>query len=436
LSEIRTPFDSPAQAKPASAAAVAALAGGNAVRRTLAAFRYRDFKILWLGSCTSSIGTWMQNVAENWLVLSITGSAFYLGLDAFLQQLPIMLFSLIGGVLADRFDRRRMLLVSQYIQMSTAFTLAALVFMGLNHVWPIMVLSFITGTAQAFGGPASQALVPTLVEKNDLPNAIALNSIQFNLARVVGPLLAGLALATLGRNDTEKMTSCFSLNGLSFLVVIVALMMLNVKHTPPVAPRRISEELRGGLSYVRREGSLVALTILAFATTFLAFAVLTFLPLFAKQVFHQGVGEYTRLMAFSGSGSVVGAIVVAWLGKYQRMGRTALIVQALCGLLIAAFALSKVLWLSDLLLFFTGAALIIVFATVTSLVQLVVPNELRGRVMSIYMVAFRGGMPLGSLVSGYFASKFGAPVVLICNGILLAAVASYFLIRSHGVREL
>ncbi|HWF03446.1 MAG TPA: MFS transporter [Candidatus Angelobacter sp.] len=436
MSEVRTPFESPAQAKPASAAAAVSMAGGTAVRRTLAAFRYRDFKILWLGSCTSSIGTWMQNVAENWLVLSITGSAFYLGLDAFLQQLPIMLFSLLGGVLADRFDRRRTLLVSQYIQMSTAFTLAVLVFNGLNHVWPILTLSFITGSAQAFGGPASQALVPTLVEKNDLPNAIALNSIQFNLARVVGPLLAGLALATLGRNITERMTSCFSLNGLSFLVVIVALLMLHVKHTPPVAPRRISEELKGGLHYVRREGSMMALTILAFATTFLAFAVLTFLPLFAKQVFHQGVGEYTRLMAFSGSGSVVGAIVVAWLGKYQRMGRTALIVQAMCGLLIAGFALSNILWLSDLLLFFTGAALIIVFATITSLVQLVVPNELRGRVMSIYMVAFRGGMPLGSLVSGYFASKFGAPIVLIVNGILLAIVASYFLVRSHGVREL
>jgi MFS family permease len=423
-------LDNSVQAKPASAVAGAASTFLNAARRTLAAFRYRDFRILWFGSCTSSIGTWMQNVAENWLVLSKTGSAFYLGLDAFLQQLPIMLFTLIGGVLADRLDRRRTLLVSQYIQMSTAFMLAALVFFDVVQVWHILTLSFITGTAQAFGGPASQALVPTLVEKNDLPNAIALNSIQFNLARVVGPLLAGGALAMFG------MTSCFSLNGVSFLVVIVALMALHVKHTPPAAPRRIHEELRGGLSYVRRQGSLLALTVLAFATTFLAFAVLTFLPLFAKQVFHQGVGEYTRLMAFSGSGSVVGAIAVAWMGKYKRMGRTALIVQALCGLLIAAFALSQVLWLSDMLLFFTGAALIIVFATVTSLVQLVVPNELRGRVMSIYMVAFRGGMPLGSLVSGYFASKFGAPVVLICNGILLVAVATYFLVRSHGVREL
>src|SRR2546421_8010905 len=230
--------------------------GVKAIRRTLAAFRYRDFRILWLGSCTSSIGTWMQNVAENWLVLSLTGSAFYLGLDAFLQQLPIMLFSLIGGVFADRFDRRRTLLVSQYIQMTTAFTLAVLVFFGLSHVWPILALSFITGSAQAFGGPASQALVPTLVEKNDLPNAIALNSIQFNLARVIGPLLAGGALAMFG------MTSCFSLNGLSFLVVIAALMSLHVKHTPPTAPRRIYEELRGGLSYVRRQSSLLALTVL------------------------------------------------------------------------------------------------------------------------------------------------------------------------------
>src|SRR5690349_5990833 len=147
-SEPRTPLDSPVQAKPASASTVATVTGANAVRRTLAAFRYRDFRILWLGSCTSSIGTWMQNVAENWLVLSLTGSAFYLGLDAFLQQLPIMLFSLIGGVLADRFDRRKTLLVSQYIQMTTAFTLAVLVFFGLSRVWPIMLLSFITGRSE------------------------------------------------------------------------------------------------------------------------------------------------------------------------------------------------------------------------------------------------------------------------------------------------
>jgi MFS family permease len=400
------------------------------MRRMLTAFGYRDFRVLWFGSFTSSIGTWMQSVAENWLVLSLTGSAFLLGLDAFLQQLPILLFTLLGGVLADRLDRRRTLLVSQYIQMSCAFTLTALVYFGVVHVWHILLLSFLTGIAQSFGGPASQALIPSLVAKNDLPNAIALNSIQFNLARVIGPLLAGVALSAFG------MAFCFSLNGLSFLVVIVALMSLRVKHIPPASPKRLGEELRGGLSYVRHQGSLLALTVLASSTTFLGFAVLTFLPLFAQRVFHQGVGAYSRLMAFSGAGAVVGALVVAWLGRFKRMGLTVLVVQALCGVVIVAFALSRVLWLSDILLFFFGAALIVVFSTITSLVQLIAPDELRGRVMSIYMVAFRGGMPLGSLAGGYFASLFGAPVVLVVNGMVLVGVATYFLVRSHGVREL
>src|SRR3954465_15775733 len=186
-------------------------ARGQIFERTLAAFKFRDFRVLWFGSCTSSVGTWMQNVAENWLVLSLTGSAFYLGLDAFLQQLPIILFMLIGGVLADRFDRRRTLIVSQYIQMTCAFTLAILVYAGQGRVaiWQILTLSFITGSAQAFGGPASQALIPSLVDKKGLPNAIALNSIQFNLARLVGPLLAGATLAAYG------MVMCFSLNGMS-----------------------------------------------------------------------------------------------------------------------------------------------------------------------------------------------------------------------------
>jgi MFS family permease len=404
--------------------------GGRILGRMLAAFTYRDFRVLWFGSCTSSIGTWMQSVAENWLVLSLTGSAFFLGLDAFLQQLPIILFMLIGGVLADRFDRRRTLIVSQYIQMSCAFTLAMLVFSGHVQIWQILTLSFITGSAQAFGGPASQALVPSLVDKSVLPNAIALNSIQFNLARVIGPLLAGAALAAFG------MVSCFSLNGLSFLVVIVALMSLHVKHIPPSAPKRLRDELMGGLSYVKNTENLRELTILAATMTFLAFSMMTFLPLFARGVFHQDVGLYSRLMAFSGIGSVIGALVIAWLGRYKRMGLTALITQAISGLIIIAFASSRVLWVSEILLFVFGMSLMVVFSTVTSLVQLIAPNELRGRVMSIYMVAFRGGMPLGSLISGYFASKIGAPTVLVVNGILLTVVATYFFARSKGVREL
>ncbi len=401
-----------------------------ALHRLAAAFHYRDFRVLWLGACTSSIGTWMQSVAENWLVLSLTGSAFFLGLDAFLAQLPIMLFTLIGGVVADRRDRRRMLLGSQYIQMTTAFTLAALVYLGVVHIWQILTLSFITGCAQAFGGPAYQSLIPSLVDKDRLPNAIALNSIQFNLARVIGPLLAGVALASLG------MVSCFTLNGLSFLAVIVALLSLRVRHVPIVTTERVMTQLRGGLSFVRHQEALTALTVLAFATTFLGTPLLTLLPVFTQNVFHQGVGQYSRMMAFSGAGAVAGALVVAWLGRFRRMGMAALIVQALFGLLIITFSLSRSLWLSDVILFASGAAMMVAFSTVISLVQLIAPNEMRGRVMSIFMVAFRGGMPLGSLTAGYFANLWSAPVTIAIDGALLAIVAVYFLARHRVVREL
>ena len=404
----------------------------------LAAFTYRDFRVQWFGACTSSIGTWMQIVAQNWLVLSLTNSAFFLGLDAFLQQLPIILFTLIGGVFADRYDRRRTLLTSQYIQMATSGTLALLMYFQVVQVWHILVLSSVTGLAQAFGGPAYQSLIPSLVDKKDLPNAVALNSIQFNVARVLGPLLFAATLdgfRTWGYNEPQAMNACFLLNSLSFLVVINTLMALRVKHIPPAATRGMRDELRGGLSYVKAHGTLVALIVLAAATTFLGFALLTFLPLFARSVFHEGADTYSHLMACSGAGSIVGALIVAWLGKFHRMGLTTLLVQIVYGLLIIAFATSRILWLSEILLFFTGVALMVVFSTVTSLVQLIAPNEMRGRVMSIYMLAFRGGMPLGSLVSGYFAKSFGAPVVIGVNGMLLVAVAAYFLTRSHGVRE-
>jgi predicted MFS family arabinose efflux permease len=412
---------------------------GRGMRRMLAAFAYRDFRVQWIGACSSAIGTWMQIIAQNWLVLSLTNSPFYLGLDAFLQQLPIILFTLVGGVFADRYDRRKTLLASQYVQMFTSGALAVLMYLHVVQVWHIMGLSFLTGVAQSFGGPAYQSLLPSLVDKKDLPNAIALNSIQFNLARVLGPLLFAATLATFlkwGYNEPQAMNAAFFLNALSFLIVIGTLMSLHVKHVPPTHTKRMRDELQGGLHYVRHHGSLVAIIVLASATTFLGFAVLTFLPVFAQRVFRGGASTYSHLMAFSGAGSIVGALVVAWLGKFRRMGLTALLMQAIYGLLILSFAMSRVMWLSEILLFFTGASLMMVFSTVTSLVQLIAPNEMRGRVMSIYMVAFRGGMPLGSLAGGYFATIIGAPKVISINGVLLVLVAAYFLlVRSHGVRE-
>ena len=411
----------------------------GALRRTLAAFTYRDFRVQWIGACTSSIGTWMQIVAQNWLIVSLTNSSpFFLGLDAFLQQLPIILFSLVGGVFADRYDRRRTLLVSQVVQMATSGTLALLMFLRIVEIWHVLALSFVTGCAQSFGGPAYQSLIPSLVDKKDLPNAVALNSIQFNVARVLGPLAFGVTLAAFrkwGYSEPQAMNACFFLNSLSFLVVIQTLTMLRVKHIAAANPKSVGHELKTGVSYVRHHESLGALIVLAAATTFLGFALLTFLPIFAQKVFHEGADTYSHLMAFSGAGSIVGALLVAWLGKYKKMGVTALVVQAVYGALIIGFAVSRTLWISDILLFLTGAALMVVFSTVTSLVQLIAPNDMRGRVMSIYMLAFRGGMPLGSLVSGWLAGPLGAPTVIGINGALLVIVAAYFLIRNHGVLD-
>jgi MFS family permease len=375
----------------------------------------------------------MQKVAQAWLIVTLTGSAsaFFLGLDAFLGELPILLFTLIGGVVADRWNRRHLLLMSQCVQMATAFTLALLVFTDTVRIWLILGLSFLTGIAQAFGGPAYQSLIPSLIPKEHLPNAIALNSIQFNLARVIGPLVAGAALAAFG------MVACFGLNGVSFLFVIAAIVALHVVHTPAATTERMRDQLAGGLRYVRHHPQLVTLTVLGFISAFLGLPLLTFLPIITKDVFQQDVGLYTRFMTLAGAGAVAGALMVAWVGKHPHMGRLLLIMQALLGLTAVGFSLSTAIWLSQLLLFLGGAMLVTCFSLTTSLVQLLAPQELRGRVVSIYMVAFRGGSPLGGLISGWLVTMLGsAPIVLALNGGLLTLVALAVLTRGHGLRDI
>ncbi len=409
------------------------------LRRIAAALHHRDFRVLWFGASFSSIGTWMQSLAENWLVLSLTASAFYLGLDAFLQQIPIMLFTLIGGVVADRYDRRLTLMASQWVQLSTAAILAGLVYSGVVEVWHILLLSFITGTAQAFGGPAYQSLIPSLVGKQDLTNAIALNSIQFNVAQMVGPLLAGGTLLVLNRWGVADMTAlaiCFAINALSFLAVILSLMSLHLKHMAAARTQNMFGELKQGLAYVRKQRSIMALMVLGAATAFFGIPMRTLLPVLAKDVFGSGIEGLSVMLSFSAAGAVTGAMVVAWLGRFPHMGLTTLLVEACFGVLIALVGLSPSLHLTYLLLFASGMALMIVVSCVMSLVQLIAPNEMRGRVLSIYLVAFRGGMPLGSLVSGYFASISSAPAVIAFNGVALLAVSIYFLMKTKEIRAL
>ncbi len=400
------------------------------LRRIFKAFQYRDFRLMWAGAFTSSVGTWMQKMAQSWLVLSLSGSPFLLGLDAFLGEIPIFLFSLLGGVVADRVERRRILLASQYVQMTCAFFLAILIATGTVRVWHILALSFVVGFAQAFGGPAYQALIPMLVRKHDLSNAIALNSIQFNLARVVGPMLGGLALTQMGS------AWCFSLNGLSFLAVIWSLWRLGIRVTPAPETQSVLASMKEGIGFIRTRTGMTALIVLAFCMTALAIPLITFLPVFARDVFRRGASTFTLFLVCSGAGSITGALLVAGLGNIPKKGRMALLTMLCLGASIGGFALSRYLILSCVLLFLSGMSLMMVFATVASLVQLITSDEMRGRVMSVYNVAFRGGMPFGSLVTGWLVPSFTAPVVLAVNGLLLMGVAVYFLLVQRRVAAL
>jgi MFS family permease len=383
----------------------------------------------------------MQQVAQNQLVYEMTGSAFYLGLVGFLSDLPILLFTLVGGVVADRIDRRKLLLGSQYTQMTTALVLTLLVAFDQVRIWHILGLVFIAGTGQSFGGPAYQALIPGLVKREDVPNAIALNSIQFNLARMVGPLLAGVVFAAAG------FAWCFGLNALSFVAVIISLYLIRATFVPEKTTDSVLTGLRHGFAYVKSQGPLWQLSVLGFISTFCAIPLMTLLPVFAKEVFGmdatgQALSEvelrvlYSHLVATSGAGSITGALLYAAYSRRQNHGRTVLGIQIIFALLLCTFALSRNLILSYAVLFLAGGCLITLFATITSLVQLNVAEHMRGRVMSIFMFAFRGGMPLGNLVFGYLASQLSPTTALLAGSAVLGCTGLGVLLSSSQVKKL
>jgi predicted MFS family arabinose efflux permease len=415
-------------------AAVAATNSGPAktsrARKLFKAFQYRDFRLMWVGACASSIGTWMQIVAQGWLIYRLSHSPFLLALDQFLGGIPIFLFSLIGGVVADRMERRRILLVSQYIQMASATMLTILVAAGVVHVWQILCLSFLSGVAQAFGGPAYQALIPSLVEREDMPNAIALNSIQFNMAITVGPALGGLALSKLGE------AWCFGLNALSFVAPIITLSLISARFLPVKTSDSILSSLKQGVNFIRDRAAMAALTVLAFCITFLAMPLRTYIPVYVKDIFQRGPDTYGNMLSIMGIGTICGSLLVAGMGNMRHKGRFALIVLICLGAGTAAFSLSHWLPLSYGVLLFVGASMMALFATTASLVQLITTDDMRGRVMSVYNCAFRGGMPMGNMVSGWLVPRFTAPIVLGVNGLLLIALGVFFLLFERRVAKL
>ena len=377
---------------------------------------------MWLGACVSTIGTFVQQFAQSWLVYDLTKDPFYLGLDLFLGQLPIILFSLVGGVFADRLDRKKLLLYSQYIQMVCAFVLTALFATHAIRVWHILTLSFVVGVGQSFGGPAYSALLPRLVEPEDLANAISMNSIQFNLARIVGPTLGGLAYTLFGA------TWCFALNGVSYVAVIISLLVIKVQFVAPKTQMSVLNSMQEGIRFIRDREGLTPLVVLAFCTTLFGFSLTGFLPVIVQTIFHRGPGTYELLLVFSGAGSICGALVVAAMEKLKGQGRLAVLALFALGMTTAGFAASKWLPVSCVLIFVAGAAVMASASLMLSLVQLIIADSMRGRVMSVYNLAFRAGMPLGALILGKLIPILGVSAALAGFGLSLAGVAGYFLI--------
>jgi MFS family permease len=400
------------------------------VPRIARALRHPDFRLFWAGNFLSNIGTWMQNVAQGWLVLQLTNSAFWLGLVGFASTIPILFFALIGGVIADHVNNRKLLIVTQSVMMFSAFMMAGLAWTHVITPKEIALLALLTGLAMSLNTPSYQALVPQLVPREDLINAIALNSAQFNMSRVIGPTLGGFAMALVG------VAGNFFLNGLSFLAVIVALTRIRYPQRGSGGEGHLWDQLKQGFAYVfthRHMPPLVALTAIA---SLMGLPYLIFVPYFARDLLHTGETGLGVLMACSGLGAFVGAIMLAYTGKMKRRG--ILVARAGAGFFtaIVLFTFSRRFWLSGLMLMCAGYFMVMMIATINALLQHLSEESMRGRVMSIYSVAFLGLPPIGCLAAGYLARVITpAHAIAAMSGLALLGTWAVFA-RSDELQEL
>lgn len=400
------------------------------IPRLARALRHRDFRLFWTGNFLSNIGTWMQNIAQGWLVLKLTNSAFWLGVVGFSASIPILLFALIGGVIADHVNKRKLLMVTQSAMMVFAFTMAALAYFKVITVHEIVLLALGTGIAMSINTPTYQALVPQLVPREDLTNAIAINSAQFNMSRVLGPTLGGFAMALVGEAGN------FFLNGLSFLAVLVALS--RIRYTEPAVRQEghLWEKLKQGFAYVFKHPEMSSLVLVVAIGSLLAIPYLTFVPYFARDVLHTDTSGLGVLMACSGAGAFLGAITIASVGHMRRRGL--FVVRAASGFFAAiiAFTFSRNFFLSGLLLTVAGYCMIISVATINSLLQHLAEDHMRGRVMSIYSTAFLGLPPIGCLIAGSMAHLVGAPHAIAGMSALALVGSLGVYLGRRGLREL
>ncbi len=395
------------------------------------ALRNYDFRLFWSGNFLSNIGTWMQNVAQSWLVLTLTAnSAFWLGVVGFAGSIPFLLFTLFGGVIADRVNKRRLLLVTQTVMMILAFILATLTWFKVITVWEVVALSFLNGMAMAMNAPSYQAMVPRLVPRKDLTNAIALNSAQFNLSRILGPTLGGYAMALLG------MAGNFFLNGLSFLAVLWALTRIRY----PVEAERehpgLLDSMRQGFNYLRGEPQMHVLIWMTATVSFLAVPFITFIPFFARMQLHLDESGLGWLLAASGFGAVLGAVTVAAMGVIRQRGKVVVIAGVFFFAAIVCFCYSQVFALSACFAFVEGFSAILMISCFNIAIQHLSSDEMRGRVMSIYGTAFLGLPPLGALLAGELSKYFATGHVLAVMAATAAAIFVGFYLFSKALRAL
>ncbi|HLZ92620.1 MAG TPA: MFS transporter [Candidatus Acidoferrum sp.] len=400
------------------------------------ALQHRNFQLFFAGQLVSLIGTWMQSTAQLWLVYKLTNSVALLGVFGFANQIPILVLASVGGYVGDRYNRHHGVIWTQAASMVLAFLLAGLTLTGTIHdargAWVIIFIAFLAGIVNAFDVPIRQAFLVQMVGKEDLPNAIALNSSIFNGARVFGPGIAGLAIAWLESQHVRSSEGwCFLLNGFSFLAVIGALLAMRIpkmemKRDDSVSPL---QNFVQGFRFAMNDMPVRSVLLLLSLLSFFGLQYSVFLPVFAKDILHGGARAFGLLMSTAGVGAVLGALHFAARTNYQGLARWIALTSSTCAVSLVVFSQSRVFWLSSVVLLVAGFSATSQMAATNTVVQNRVPDELRGRVMAVYATMFMGVQPIGSLVAGGVAKRIGAQDTMTVFGLLVLAGSLVFLVR-------
>jgi MFS family permease len=435
--------------------------GGAPIR----ALAHRNFRLFWAGGFLSNVGTWMQALAQGWLMLQLTNSAFWLGFDGFCATAPAIILTPLGGVFADTLDRKRLLIISQIVAGAGALVLSVLIWTHVIHFTMILAASLVTGCCFALASPAYQALIIELVGRKDLSNAIALNSAQFQLSRVLGPVFAGLAFRFFG------VAGCFFVNGISYIAIVVALMLVRIpkrgaagvttasatdattnatdaslpssREDAPIAAvrpaidrRAVWRDLKEGFRYVLHRPRVFTLLMISSVTSLCGAPYITMMPIFARDVFHLDASGLSILMGTAGAGAFCGAVMLALMGDVRRKGWFVLGGTFMFGVCVVGFALSRTLTPALVFLFLVGFGIVSCIAVINMLLQHLVTDEMRGRVMSMFMLSFFGAFPVGNFVAGVAADRYGAPYTLAVGGALIAVFVTVVALLNPRLRAL